>query len=541
MSVDFRQRTPGELAQMIWRRKWLIVLPALAVTVAVAWVVRRLPDVYESTTLLTVRPASISTSGVPQLSDSDLTIRINNIGQQVMSRSTLEPMIERFNLYAVERRRGAAMDELVERMRTRDVKLTLNTSRNEVTNGFVLSYRGPERRITQAVTEALASKYVTMQTEAAGADSRNTKEFFTEKLNQAEEQLKAVDAKRLEFMMSHINSLPSESVALVGQLGGLREEQKARISEIGRLNDQIAANNKYIADLSKARAQEVEEFIAQMTDPKNTSAYAELVKRRAELKSERGQLELTFKPAAPEMKAVQKQIDEIQAQMDEMVEEHKRKVAEQRTRLEERVDPRLTSYKGELARLSGELQRQQSLLSQTEAQINSFGQRIGGVPGATVGLEAISREYESAKGVYEKMLEEQKKAELISDVAGRAQGESIAVIDAASLPEQPVAPKRPMLMLLGLVAGLGVGVVLAAAFEVPRLLTIQTTEDAEHYTGLPVLVTLPTLLTPREERNLKVRRVAFAFAGVVATILSAPALAFVLSRLHIIEMIANRG
>lgn len=541
MSVDFRQRTPGELARMIWRRKWLIVLPALAVAVAVAWVVQRLPDVYESTTLLTVQPASISTSASPKLSDSDLTIRINNIGQQVMSRSTLEPMIERFNLYAVERRRGAAMDELVERMRTKDVKLTLNTSRNEVTNGFVLGFRGPEKRVTQAVTEALASKYVAMQMAAAGSESQNTKEFFTEKLNQAKEQLDGIDKKRLEFMTTNINSLPSESVALVGQLGGLREEQKARISEIGRLNDQLAANNKYIADLSKSNVQGVEEFIAGMQDPKSTSAYAELVKRKAELKSEKGQLELIYKPAAPEMKAVQKQIDEIQGQMDEMVEEHKRKVAEQRKRLEDRIDPRLTSYKGEIARVEGELKRQQSLLAQTEAQIASFGQRIGGVPGATVGLEAINREYLSAKAVYDEMLKQQQNAVLDSDIKNRAQGESIAVIDAASLPEQPVAPKRPMLMLIGLIAGLGVGVVLAAAFEVPRLLTIQTTEDAEHYTGLPVLVTLPTLLTPREERNLKLRRIAFAVAGVVVAILSAPALAFVLSRLHIVEMIANRG
>jgi len=526
---------------MIWRRKWLIVLPALAVAVAVAWVVQRLPDVYESTTLLTVQPASISTSASPKLSDSDLTIRINNIGQQVMSRSTLEPMIERFNLYAVERRRGAAMDELVERMRTKDVKLTLNTSRNEVTNGFVLGFRGPEKRVTQAVTEALASKYVAMQMAAAGSESQNTKEFFTEKLNQAKEQLDGIDKKRLEFMTININSLPSESVALVGQLGGLREEQKARISEIGRLNDQLAANNKYIADLSKSNVQGVEEFIAGMQDPKSTSAYAELVKRKAELKSEKGQLELIYKPAAPEMKAVQKQIDEIQGQMDEMVEEHKRKVAEQRKRLEDRIDPRLTSYKGEIARVEGELKRQQSLLAQTESQIASFGQRIGGVPGATVGLEAINREYLSAKAVYDEMLKQQQNAVLDSDIKNRAQGESIAVIDAASLPEQPVAPKRPMLMLIGLIAGLGVGVVLAAAFEVPRLLTIQTTEDAEHYTGLPVLVTVPTLLTPREERNLKLRRIAFAVAGVVVAILSAPALAFVLSRLHIVEMIANRG
>src|SRR5256714_14714329 len=129
MSVDFRQRTPGELARMIWRRKWLIVLPTGAVAVAVAWVVWRLPDVYESTTLLPVRPASISTTVVPQLSDNDLTIRINNITQEVTSRSTLEPMIERYNLYAVERGRGTSMDELVERMRAKDVKIDRKSTR----------------------------------------------------------------------------------------------------------------------------------------------------------------------------------------------------------------------------------------------------------------------------------------------------------------------------------------------------------------------------------------------------------------------------
>jgi hypothetical protein len=96
-------------------------------------------------------------------------------------------------------------------------------------------------------------------------------------------------------------------------------------------------------------------------------------------------------------------------------------------------------------------------------------------------------------------------------------------------------------MLLGLVAGLACGAALAAAFEVPRLLTVQTAEDASHYTGLPVLVTLPVLLTAREERRLKARRYALAAAAVVLTLLTAPALAFVLNRLHLIEMIASRG
>src|SRR5215213_2942748 len=239
MSVDFRQRTPGELARMVWRRKWLIVLPTLAVAVAVAYVVWRLPNVYESTTLLTVRPASIAAGIVTQLSDTDLTMRINNIGQEVTSRSSLEPLIQRYGLYARERARGATMDELVERMRARDLKITLNTSR-EITNGFFLSFRGEEPRTTQAVTEALARKYVDAQTLAAGNEALLTKEFFTERVEAQKAKLKEIDDRRLRIMQTNLTSLPSQTQALVGQLAGLREEQKTRISEIGRLNDQVA-------------------------------------------------------------------------------------------------------------------------------------------------------------------------------------------------------------------------------------------------------------------------------------------------------------
>ena len=39
MSVEFRQRTPGEYAKIAWKRKWMIILPAIAIAVSVAWVV----------------------------------------------------------------------------------------------------------------------------------------------------------------------------------------------------------------------------------------------------------------------------------------------------------------------------------------------------------------------------------------------------------------------------------------------------------------------------------------------------------------------
>jgi polysaccharide chain length determinant protein (PEP-CTERM system associated) len=541
MSVDFRQRTPGELAQMVWRRKWLIALPTAAIAVAVAYVVWRLPNVYESTTLLTVKPASIATSNVTQLSDSDLTLRINNISQEVTSRSVLEPLIQRYELYARERARGESMDELVERMRTKDIKITLNTSRNEITNGFFLSFRGSEPRSAQAVTEALARKYVDAQSETAKGEARLTKEFFNDRVAEQKVKLDEIDARRLRAMQQNLSSLPSQSQALVGRLSGLREEQKARLTEIGRINDQIAFLNRAANDLAKANQQDIEAVVAQMQDPKGTPAYGELVKRKAELESQKQELALTFKPAAPEMRSVQKQIDELKRQMDEMVEEHKQKVEDTRARLEARIDPRVGSYKSEASRLQNEAKRQQALLDRAESDIAAVGAQLSSVPGTEVQLEGIQRDYQTEKSIYDTMVEQQNKAQIGAEVANREQGQAISVIDAASLPQQPVAPKRPVLMLLGLVAGLACGIGLAAAFEVPRLLTVQTSEDAEHYTGLPVLVTLPVLLTAREQRNLKARRAALAFAAVVATVVSAPALAFVLSRLHIIELFASRG
>ena len=72
-------------------------------------------------------------------------------------------------------------------------------------------------------------------------------------------------------------------------------------------------------------------------------------------------------------------------------------------------------------------------------------------------------------------------------------------------------------------------------FEVPRLMTIQTLDDAAHYTSLPVLASVPELMTPQEARRLPQRRALWLAAGVLATIVSIPLLAFALKLSHIFD------
>ncbi|MCM3904819.1 MAG: Wzz/FepE/Etk N-terminal domain-containing protein, partial [Pyrinomonadaceae bacterium] len=236
MSVEFRNRTPGEYAKIVWKQKWLIILPAIAVATAVAWVVYRLPDVYESSTLIVVKPSTLPTSAVPTMGEDTITRQLSGIAQVVTSRSSLEPLVEKHGIYRTERMRGEPMEVIIDMIR-KDIKVEVNTSRNDITNGFNIIYRGREPKATQSVTSELASKYIDVQTQNTINSTGSAKQFIDQQVNQTKEELDTVDKERLDFMQKNVGNLPSEAASLVGQLSGLREQQKAYISEVGRLQD----------------------------------------------------------------------------------------------------------------------------------------------------------------------------------------------------------------------------------------------------------------------------------------------------------------
>src|SRR5215216_2977168 len=199
MSVEFRQRKPSEYLRILQRRKWLIILPVIAITTAVTWVVLRLPDVYESSTLIVVKPSTIPTAVVPAMDEDMLTRQLTAISQVVTSRSSLLPLVEKYRLYEAERAAGEPMESVVDRMR-KDIKVELNTTRNDITNGFNITYRGRDPRTTQVVTGELASKYVNAQTQYSATAAQTTIDFFKQQVERKKEELDAIAHRRLEFM-----------------------------------------------------------------------------------------------------------------------------------------------------------------------------------------------------------------------------------------------------------------------------------------------------------------------------------------------------
>jgi polysaccharide chain length determinant protein (PEP-CTERM system associated) len=537
MSVEFRQRTPGEYARIAWKRKWLIILPAIAIAMSVAWVVWQLPDLYESSTLIVVKPSTLPNSVVPTITEDSLTRQINSIAQVVTSRSSLEPLIEKYDLYKAERQRGEPMEVLIDYMRA-SIKVEVNTSRNDITNGFNITYRGRNARTTQAVTAELASKYIDEQTKNTINSTTSAKQFIDQQVNQTKEELDTVDKQRLDFMQKNVGNLPSEAASLVGQLTGLREQQKAYISEVGRLQDRRSALGSQLAVVKKSSDQAKDDIAENTTDPKTTLAWSQLVSRKADLESQLTRMLTELRPKHPDVLAKQAEVDSVKEAMDQMITEWKQRIREKQDKLRDRPDLTVANLEAEMGLVDGEIKREQSLLGQIDQQINQVMDRINHVPGAEVTLGALDRDYETKKAQYDALLLQQQKIGLGADAASQQQGEGIQVVDPANLPARPVAPKRLMLMGAGLGAGLAFGLLLVGLFEVPRLLTIQTSEDAAHYTALPVLVAVPELLTAQEAQLIPRRRRLILAAAIAAMVLAIPALALILKLTQVFERFA---
>jgi hypothetical protein len=75
-------------------------------------------------------------------------VNLRSISQVVTSRSSLQPFGEKYDLYKEERRRGEAMEVIIDVMRMA-INVEVNTSRNDITDAFNITYRGRDPKTTQ--------------------------------------------------------------------------------------------------------------------------------------------------------------------------------------------------------------------------------------------------------------------------------------------------------------------------------------------------------------------------------------------------------
>ncbi len=552
MSVEFRQRKPGEIFAMLKSQKWLILLPTITMTAAIGYVVYKLPSIYESTSLLTVKPPTISSNLVQSLTNEDLSQRLQTINQEVLSRSSLEPLVQKYDLYKQERAAGLPMELIIEKM-YKNIKVSLEESGNVKVAAFSIKYRDRDPQAARNVTAELASKYVNAQVQTQTEIAESTKDLFERQLNEKKIALDDLEKQRLDIMMQNVQTLPESEQGLVAQLTGLRQredtivkEKQTLFIEKGRLSDAIAANNRQMRVIEDFGEKDTQDTVRQVADPENSPAYGELMKRRADLNAQLDNLLKVYKEKHPAVLAKQSEIKRVNDEFENLKKSSEKRVA---------VATQSSSRKAELQKKSLELENEriQSQIGQIEqqlagkdierqqnsGQITALEMRINSIPNVKVALEGVTAQYQSAKQTYDEILKRKNDAETVVGVETNQQGETIRVQDPANVPQSPVAPKRFLLTLLGMGIGLLFGFILAAFFEIPKLFRIQSIEDAKHYTGLPVLASVPPLLSADEKAWIKRSGWLKLMAGTAAALGIIPLIVVILQATRVFEKLVS--
>ena len=125
-----------------------------------------------------------------------------------------------------------------------------------------------------------------------------------------------------------------------------------------------------------------------------------------------------------------------------------------------------------------------------------FQGRLNLAPAIEQELLGLSREHESLKQQYDTLQGKKLQSQMTASMESNTAGDTYKVIDEANLPEKPIFPTRIQIVLMGLLAGIVMGIGAAFARELLDT-TINREEDAVAVLKLPVLASISEM--PRKE------------------------------------------
>ncbi len=142
------------------------------------------------------------------------------------------------------------------------------------------------------------------------------------------------------------------------------------------------------------------------------------------------------------------------------------------------INQRVEGYRRDMHRIS--------------ADLASASHRVEAAPQHEKVIEDMKREYQVGESQFHALLDKQLDAKLAKGLASSDSGIAFAIVEPANLPTTPFSPQRERLLLMGICAGLGLGLVMAFVLE-QNDTTFGTVDDFQAYTTLPVIGVIPNV------------------------------------------------
>jgi polysaccharide chain length determinant protein (PEP-CTERM system associated) len=466
----------------ILRRFWWILptttIVAAAIGLALAMV---LPKKYTSSTVVLVEPPAVSKEVVSALMTEDLYHRMASMKEQILSRSRLQPIIEKLNLYATER--GTKhMEDLVDKLRQSiDVSLMepMTGSLDREPPGFHVNVTFNSSQVAQQICTEITSMFLEKNAEIRTQQAKDTSDFLTQEVNEAKRKLDEEDAKVAEFKRAHLGSTQEEQQSNLSMLSGLQTQLEAAIQSLTRAQQDKTFNETL---LNQQEAQ----LKNQQNGLQNQDS---LDQQLSTLQTKLTELLAKYTPEHPDVIKLKTEIEDT-----------KRKIAAAGT-----DTPNSGTSKGGSTRETPQMQQLRAKIkldeqamsdaakrqAQIQEQIRQMEARIQASPMVEQQLKEMMRDHQTASDMYNDLLKRQQNAGMVQSLEYKQQNETFRVLDPPSLPLKPSFPKKTMFLGggggAGLLLGLGLLYLLALTDK-----GMYTEHDVELCLKLPVLTMIPS-------------------------------------------------
>lgn len=466
------------------------------------------PDTYVSSALIRITSSQVPDRLVQSNMNQLLTDRINAITQGVLSRSTLTNIIQTHDLYPRDRRR-LPMEDVIERMKGKDIRigtLSLQQGQNRI-GAFPITFQYENRYLAQKVTADIVSKLMNENERETISISQTTTDFLTNEMQQAKAKLDEIEAKVSEFKGRNFASLPDSQQMNLAALNSLDQRVGQLNATLSRINQDrlLMESNLRIQREQLAKATEAATIVGDPT--KVYQKNEELARKEREIAAGEQaltQLRQQYTAEYPEIKRFESMLAVARKQRDELLKEdeaskkalqteagkgNKRVVV---TREMQTMEAAIKQIEAMIHGKTLEAQDVNNELTRTTAQINSYQSKVLSSPAAQQQYSLLTRDLEQSRATYNGLLARQQDSERGTKIIRNKQGESLDLLDPASLPVNPSEPKRPVIIGIGAVVGLLLGVVLSGVREMKDT-TLKNLKDVRAYTQLTVLGSVPLL------------------------------------------------
>jgi succinoglycan biosynthesis transport protein ExoP len=514
--------------RILGRRRWWLAFPAFGVWLIVwglAWI---WPVTYRSETVILVEQQKVPEQYVVPNVAAELQDRLQSMTQQILSRTRLLRIMNDFNLYPTLRSR-VTTDELVERMRKDiQVELVQSPNRRGDLTAFKIAYLSRDPHRAQRITDELTSLFINENLKARQEQSEQTTEFLDNQLELARQNLADQEARVKEFKSRFLGQLPEQVQSNVQILSGLQGQLQQETDLLGKAKQQ----GVYLETLL-AQWRSLESTIS-MGNAAGAATPPALDQELTRLRAQLSDLTSHYTERHPDVRKLKEQIaktEKMKAQLEQQI----------AAAGEQELDadaPHLTSY-SDLQALSSrmevesqikankvEIENRQRAVHDLQRRIEEYQSRLNMTPVREQQLAGLTRDYEQSRKNYEQLLAKRDQSGMATDLEKRQKGEQFRVLDPPNLPQKPYSPNRLKLNLIGLAAGLVVGIFVVAGAEIADD-RIYSKEALTKVVTAPVLAEIPPLPTPAEKsRQTRIewlQRVALslmaasAFAGLAYT------------------------